>query len=265
MTDAKPGPNTERKGLGHCGWLQSRWHQVIIWCTVLAIIERYLKLIHGARGDNDIQETIASLATDFGFRGGFMYEYPRSGNTGWRVIDTDPGHRDWWREYFTSDFVKDSPRLAKLLAGPPLLVFDAGRFGPDEGRARAMAERGDVLESTLIPLGFDGNIVGALGLRGAAPLTPQRETALQMIAYTIFARFREIHAEPGPNRPVSLTPREREVIQLSADGMTSLQIAERLGMSARTANQHFDNIADKLGTRNRAHTVAEVIRRGLLD
>jgi DNA-binding CsgD family transcriptional regulator len=35
-------------------------------------------------------------------------------------------------------------------------------------------------------------------------------------------------------------------------------------MSTRTANQHVDNVAAKLGTRNRAHTVAEIVRRGLL-
>ena len=43
-----------------------------------------------------------------------------------------------------------------------------------------------------------------------------------------------------------------------------MEIAERLGMSARTVNQHVDNVADKLGTKNRTHTIAEVIRHGLL-
>ena len=47
-------------------------------------------------------------------------------------------------------------------------------------------------------------------------------------------------------------------------GVTSVEIAAQLGMSARTVNQHVDNVADKLGTRNRAHTVAEIVRRGLL-
>ena len=42
------------------------------------------------------------------------------------------------------------------------------------------------------------------------------------------------------------------------------QIAGELGMSPRTVNQHVDNVADKLGTRNRAHTVAEIVKRGLL-
>src|SRR3569833_334961 len=57
---------------------------------------------------------------------------------------------------------------------------------------------------------------------------------------------------------------ERLVMRLSAAGLTSGEIAEQLGMAARTVNQHVDNVADKLGTRNRAHTVAEIVRRGLL-
>lgn len=43
-----------------------------------------------------------------------------------------------------------------------------------------------------------------------------------------------------------LTPREKEVIALSADGLTSVEIAERLGMSARTVNQHVDNVARRV-------------------
>ena len=43
----------------------------------------------------------------------------------------------------------------------------------------------------------------------------------------------------------ALTPREKEVIALSAEGLTSVEIAERLGMAARTVNQHVDNVADK--------------------
>ena len=233
--------------------------------AVLAIIERYFKLVQQAKGDSDLEDLLLAVANDFGFRGAFLVQYATSDGAGWRVLDTDPGHRDWWREYFNSDFVKDSPRLAQILAGPPLLVFDAARFGPDEERAREMAARGDVIDSVLIPVGFGGVIVGAVGVRGRAALAPSQQTALQMIAYHIFAQFRTLHREPVSNGTASLTKREREVLRLSAEGMTSVQIAEQLGMSARTANQHFDNVADKLGTRNRAHTVAEVIRRGLLD
>ena len=46
--------------------------------------------------------------------------------------------------------------------------------------------------------------------------------------------------------------------------MTSQEMADRLGLSSRTVNQHLDNVADKLGTKNRVHTVAEAIRRDIL-
>ena len=233
--------------------------------AVLAIFEQYFRDILATQGDADIQDLIGRIGRDFGFRGGFLIEYPTADGSGWRVIDTDPGHRDWWRDYFTSDLAADSARLAKLIQGPPIVVFDPARFGPQQDRARNMAARGDVLESTLVPVGFAGKTVGALGFRGTATLDDQQQHAVQIVAYNLFAQFRVIHNRPQPVDAVSLTRREREVIQLSAEGMTSQQIADRLGMSARTANQHFDNVADKLGTRTRAHTVAEVIRRRLVD
>jgi DNA-binding CsgD family transcriptional regulator len=116
-----------------------------------------------------------------------------------------------------------------------------------------------------VPLGEAGRIVGSFGLRGTGHFTALQQEALQFVAHSLFAQFRSLHDEEVGNGKAALTRREREVIRLSAEGMTSVQIAKMLGMSARTANQHFDNVADKLGTRNRAHTVAEVIRRGLLE
>ena len=70
-----------------------------------------------------------------------------------------------------------------------------------------------------------------------------------------------------PPSPVkaALTPREKEVMQLSAVGLTSAEIAGKLGLSARTVNQHVDNVAEKLGTRNRTHTIAELVRYDMLN
>jgi DNA-binding CsgD family transcriptional regulator len=81
----------------------------------------------------------------------------------------------------------------------------------------------------------------------------------------MYAQARSFRQHRESKDVASLTPREKEVIRLSSEGLTSHEIAARLGMSARTANQHIDNVADKLGTRNRAHTVAEVIRHNLLN
>ncbi len=53
-----------------------------------------------------------------------------------------------------------------------------------------------------------------------------------------------------------LTPREREVADLVAEGLTNRQIAERLVLSERTAQNHVQHVLTKLGLSNRAQVTA---------
>lgn len=61
-----------------------------------------------------------------------------------------------------------------------------------------------------------------------------------------------------------LTARERQVLQLAAEGRTSAQIAARLGISPRTAETHRSNIYKKLLVKSHTDLVAFALRRGLL-
>jgi DNA-binding CsgD family transcriptional regulator len=56
--------------------------------------------------------------------------------------------------------------------------------------------------------------------------------------------------------PLGLTPREREVLTLLADGRTNPQIAETLFISGKTASVHVSNILAKLGVANRGEAAA---------
>ncbi len=70
------------------------------------------------------------------------------------------------------------------------------------------------------------------------------------------------------DRPVdayeSLTPREREVLQMAAEGKTAAQIAAILSISTRTAELHRGRMMDKLGLRNQTELVRYAVRRGSL-
>jgi DNA-binding NarL/FixJ family response regulator len=55
---------------------------------------------------------------------------------------------------------------------------------------------------------------------------------------------------------LGLTPREREVLALLADGRTNRQIAEALFISVKTASVHVSNILAKLGVTNRGEAAA---------
>jgi DNA-binding CsgD family transcriptional regulator len=60
-----------------------------------------------------------------------------------------------------------------------------------------------------------------------------------------------------------LTPREREVASLIAEGLTNSQLAERLFISPKTAAVHVSNILMKLGLGGRAEVAAWAVRQGI--
>ena len=62
-----------------------------------------------------------------------------------------------------------------------------------------------------------------------------------------------------------LTPREREVLALIAQGLTNRQIAERLVLSEHTVHRHVTNLLGKLGLHSRAAAAARAVRSGLTD
>jgi len=71
-----------------------------------------------------------------------------------------------------------------------------------------------------------------------------------------------------PQRPLgsheTLTPRELEVLELLASGLSNKEIAERLGVSFHTVKFHVNGILGKLGASSRTEVVALAARAGLL-
>jgi DNA-binding NarL/FixJ family response regulator len=71
-------------------------------------------------------------------------------------------------------------------------------------------------------------------------------------------------AEPPPGL-AELTPREREITRLVAEGLSNAEIAGRLVISPLTAKTHISNILRKLGCRDRAALVAVAYESGLVS
>jgi DNA-binding CsgD family transcriptional regulator len=69
--------------------------------------------------------------------------------------------------------------------------------------------------------------------------------------------------EESDSDRLGLTPREREVLALVADGRTNRQIAEALFISGKTASVHVSNILSKLGVANRGEAAAVAHRLNL--
>ena len=62
----------------------------------------------------------------------------------------------------------------------------------------------------------------------------------------------------------ALTPRERQVLHLAAEGLPNAAVAKRLGISARTAETHRARLLHKLALRNQTDLVRWAIDRGII-
>jgi len=62
----------------------------------------------------------------------------------------------------------------------------------------------------------------------------------------------------------TLTKRENEIVALITDGLTSVAIGNRLGISVRTVDTHRANIMNKLGVRTQAELVRNAIASGII-
>jgi two-component system nitrate/nitrite response regulator NarL len=74
----------------------------------------------------------------------------------------------------------------------------------------------------------------------------------------------EIRDRAPRNQPL-MSERERQTLQLIADGLSAPAIGRRLHLSTATVKTHLQHIYEKLGVSERAAAVAEAMRRGLLE
>jgi len=77
-------------------------------------------------------------------------------------------------------------------------------------------------------------------------------------------RAARLRLEAAADGPDVLTPREREVAALLAEGLSNGEIARRLYISTKTASVHVSNILAKLGMASRAEVAAWAVRSGLV-
>ncbi len=82
--------------------------------------------------------------------------------------------------------------------------------------------------------------------------------------FTLFSAVTMLRPLESGKMP-SMSKRELECLRLTANGLTSEQIAAHLGLSVHTANQYLTNGAQKLDAVNRMHAVAKALRLGLIE
>jgi DNA-binding NarL/FixJ family response regulator len=192
------------------------------------------------------------------------------------VVDDDAIVRAWVRAALTgSEFrlVGEAERAAAVIElierrRPDLLLVD--QLLPDwtgSELVRELRRRGidaPVVLMTSAPREGLNEIARAAGIQGTVVKSSEPDELLEALR-RVWAGQESLGApHPRETRHVSLSPREREILQLIAEGSTNVEVAQRLGIGRETVKTLLYRSFEKLGVRRRSEAVAEAQRLGLL-
>ncbi len=123
-----------------------------------------------------------------------------------------------------------------------------------------------VLEDQVV---YDAIRAGAIGylLKDTEPedlITAIRAAAAGQVQLSPQVTRRLMQEVRAPENPENLTDREREVLQLLAEGLSNREISDRLVIGERTVKTHVSSILAKLGVPSRTQAALYAIRQGLV-
>ncbi len=166
---------------------------------------------------------------------------------------------------------------------PDVLVLDLGMPGIGGlAAAHRIARRAPAVKVLIVSEHDEEEyVLEAMGESGAAGYVLKNDASADLLAAVravhgggkylsprvapiVVARLSNTRANPGARGGPKLTPREREILRLIAQGATAKEIAGRLGISPRTAQTHRDHLKQKLDLKTTAAMVRYAVRHKLV-
>lgn len=222
--------------------------------------------IDTARSADVILQEFRSALARYGLRNFLITGLPVPHDADWqREILGDGWPPDWYGRYVSQDHFLHDPCVAqcrhspepflwrqlpaaKLFARAKLVMDEAAEFGMREG----------ICVPIHVPLAGPGVVTAASDRMEVPP------SAMPFIETLCVHTFRSLAGLGTPcdgDEPTPLTARERELLEWSAQGKSTDDIACILGVTRNTVESHQRNIRGKLDAINVAHAIVKALRR----
>lgn len=182
--------------------------------------------------------------------------------------------QDWWDHYRQQAYMGDDPTISYCHHNTRPVTWDRLPLKDSTGTAkRIMAEAIDhgIRSGVSIPL---HGAHGEAGMLNFASSRLAQETSRHLIEVLPFLHLLSSFVHEACRRVLwtddvgteknPLTEREKECLLWSAEGKTSWEISQILGISERTVIFHMQNAAEKLDVCNRQQAIARVISQNLI-
>lgn len=120
----------------------------------------------------------------------------------------------------------------------------------------------------LLSLKADGYFLSNLSESEFFVLLDKVKKGMPVIADSLIPELVNVFSAQTANTEIEklflLTPREKEILKLLAEGYTNERIAKKLVISVYTVKNHVHNMLDKMGVQNRAQLVSYAFNSGLV-
>mgnify|MGYP001164670718 FL=1 len=222
--------------------------------------------IDSARSSDRVLQVFRVVLETYGLNSFLITGLPVPHDSEWhRAILCDGWPREWFLRYESeSHFLNDPCAARSRLTAEPFLWHQL----PADG----LTARGRLVMNEAAEFGMkDGLCVPIhVPLAGPAVVTaasdrlevpPEAMPLIEALCVHTFRKLSGLETKRGEENTAPLTPRERELLQWSAQGKSTEDISCILGVTTNTVESHHRNIRDKLDAINVAHAIVKALRR----
>lgn len=236
-------------------------------------------LVEAAKSGEDLTKAVTTIVRSLGFDicmyGMSSVFRPGDDNLVY-IFTTAP--REWTRLYQQAAYIEVDPRVDAAIDSTLPYVWDQST---ERGKSVRVDEFLDDAArygicsgvSFVVPDSNGASVV--LWLSSPEPVLNQQQRTRLInnfgAMFTFGYYFHELFMRrvldeglPSALEGTPLTARERECLSMAANGLTTEDIAQRLGIRPRTAQFHFDQIRTKLAVATRHEAIARAVHQGLI-
>jgi DNA-binding NarL/FixJ family response regulator len=178
-----------------------------------------------------------------------------------------------WKDADVADACSVDDAAAMVSDGPPdVVIVDPWRAGVEVGDVVGRLQK-DVRAPIVVFTSDGGARLLSEALKAGVKGYVRKDSPSDDLIRAIEAAHSgEFYVDPGLSSTIvldeadrTLSARQREILQMLADGMQTDAVAERLGLSTETVRTHTKRILAKLEASTRTQAVAIGIRHGLIE
>ena len=197
------------------------------------------------------------------------------------IVDDHPvvraGVRAVLEQAFSGAEIADAESVEELGeatrdGAPDVVIVDPWRAGVDVGDVVRLLQSELDAPVVVFPAAGAARLLSEALKAGVKGYVRKDSPSEDLIRAIDAARAGEFYVDPGLSSTIvldegdrTLSARQREILQMLADGMQTDAVAEKLGLSTETVRTHTKRILAKLEASTRTQAVAIGIRHGLIE